>query len=175
MVTQPGFIADRGDDYLEHVDPTDIGGLYRCRTLLSSSVPVAFSSDAPYGPLSPWAVIAAAQERQTPRGVVLGGTEAIGYAQALEAYLSSPGDPGGTPRRVQIGRRAGRSHCCFPRARANCHRHQRQTSPLTWRSNPPNRFGEVPGSPIRVRLPEGTLIARSTVVHLHFRASSLAT
>ncbi|OYD61456.1 amidohydrolase family protein [Rhodococcus sp. OK302] len=103
VVTQPGFIADRGDDYLEHVDPIDIGDLYRCRTLIDSSVPVAFSSDAPYGPLSPWAVIAAAQDRRTPGGVILGGTEAIDYTQALSAYLSSQGDPGGPPRRVRIG------------------------------------------------------------------------
>lgn len=103
VVTQPGFIADRGDDYLEHVDPMDIGDLYRCRTLLDSSVPVAFSSDAPYGPLDPWVVIAAAQDRRTPRGVVLGGNETVDYEQALEAYLSGPGDPGGPPRRVQIG------------------------------------------------------------------------
>ncbi|MCJ0905405.1 amidohydrolase family protein [Rhodococcus sp. ARC_M6] len=103
VVTQPGFIADRGDDYLEHVDPMDINDLYRCRSLLDSSVPVAFSSDAPYGPLDPWTVIAAAQSRTTPADVVLGGEESVDYDSALDAYLGEPNDPGGPPRRVVVG------------------------------------------------------------------------
>ncbi|RZL22108.1 MAG: amidohydrolase [Rhodococcus sp. (in: high G+C Gram-positive bacteria)] len=103
VVTQPGFIADRGDDYLEHVAAIDHQDLYRCRSLLDASVPVAFSSDAPYGPLDPWAVIAASQARLTPAGTVLGDAETIDYNTALDAYLGRPGDPGGPPRRVEVG------------------------------------------------------------------------
>ncbi|MER2203070.1 MAG: amidohydrolase family protein [Rhodococcus sp. (in: high G+C Gram-positive bacteria)] len=103
VVTQPGFIADRGDDYLAHVAPTDIGDLYRCRSLLDSSVPVAFSSDAPYGPIDPWANIAAAQDRRTRKGFTLGGYETVDFGRALNAYLSSPGNPGGPARRIQVG------------------------------------------------------------------------
>ncbi|NKS90653.1 amidohydrolase family protein [Rhodococcus hoagii] len=60
VVTQPGFVADRGEDYRARVDERDHPDLYRCRTLLEAGVPVALSSDAPYGPLDPWAVIRAA-------------------------------------------------------------------------------------------------------------------
>jgi predicted amidohydrolase YtcJ len=103
VVTQPGFIADRGDDYLEHVAAIDHQDLYRCRSLLDAAVPVAFSSDAPYGPLDPWSVMAASQTRLTPAGTVLGGAETIDYNTALAAYLGSPEDPGGPPRRVEVG------------------------------------------------------------------------
>lgn len=103
VVTQPGFIADRGDDYLEHVDHADQQDLYRCQSLIDASVPIAFSSDAPYGPLDPWTVIEAAQRRRTPKGVVLGGNETVNAAHALDAYLSSPDDPGGPARRVSVG------------------------------------------------------------------------
>lgn len=103
VVTQPGFIADRGDDYLEHVAAIDHQDLYRCRSLLDAFVPVAFSSDAPYGPLDPWSVIAASQTRLTPAGTVLGDAETIDYDTALAAYLGRPEDPGGPPRRVEVG------------------------------------------------------------------------
>jgi predicted amidohydrolase YtcJ len=103
IVTQPGFLADRGDDFLRDVPPADRPDLYRCATLLSAGVPVALSSDAPFGPLDPWAVIAAAVTRRTPSGQVAGPGERITFAQALDAYLAPPGDPGGPPRRVGPG------------------------------------------------------------------------
>jgi predicted amidohydrolase YtcJ len=103
VVTQPGFLADRGDDFLRDVPPADRPDLYRCATLLSAGVPVALSSDAPFGPLDPWAVIAAAVTRRTPSGQVAGPGERITFAQALDAYLAPPGDPGGPPRRVGPG------------------------------------------------------------------------
>ena len=106
MVTQPGFLADRGDDFLRDVPPADRPDLYRCATLLSAGVPVALSSDAPFGPLDPWAVIAAAVTRRTPPGQVAGPGERITFAQALDAYLAPPGDPGRTaaPGRPGPGR-----------------------------------------------------------------------
>jgi len=103
VVTQPGFIADRGDDYLEHVDHADQQDLYRCQSLIDAAIPIAFSSDAPYGPLDPWTVIAAAQHRRSPKGIVLGGNETVNAARALDAYLSRSDDPGGPARRVQVG------------------------------------------------------------------------
>lgn len=103
VVTQPGFIADRGDDYLRDVDPRDLPGLYRCRSLMDASVPLALSSDAPYGPLDPWAVISAAVRRRTRSGAVVGPPERITTRSALDAYLSPAQDPGGAPRRIAIG------------------------------------------------------------------------
>jgi predicted amidohydrolase YtcJ len=103
VVTQPGFLADRGDDFLRDVPPADHPDLYRCATLLRAGVPVALSSDAPFGPLDPWAVIAAAAARRTASGQVAGPGERVAFARALDAYLAPPGDPGGPPRRVSPG------------------------------------------------------------------------
>ena len=103
VVTQPGFIADRGDDYLRDVPADDRADLYRCRRLLDAGVPVALSSDAPYGPLDPWRVMDAAVRRRTRSGAVANPDEAVPAATALAAYLSPPDDPGGPPRRVRPG------------------------------------------------------------------------
>ncbi|MDL4816333.1 amidohydrolase family protein [Actinomadura opuntiae] len=103
VVTQPGFLADRGDDYLRDVPADDHGDLYRCRSLADAGVPVGLSSDAPYGPLDPWTVIAAAAHRRTRSGAVVGAGEAIPARAALRSYLSEPGDPGGRVRRVRPG------------------------------------------------------------------------
>jgi predicted amidohydrolase YtcJ len=103
VVTQPGFLPHRGDDFLRDLPPQDRPDLYRCATLRRAGVPVALSSDAPYGPLDPWAVIAAATARRTASGQVAGPEERITFTQALDAYLAPPGDPGGPPRRVAPG------------------------------------------------------------------------
>ena len=66
-------------------------------------VPVACSSDAPYGPVDPWAVFRAAAERRTPSGRVLGASERTPVRQALQGYLSAPSDPGGPSRRIEVG------------------------------------------------------------------------
>ena len=103
IVTQPGFLTDRGDDYLRDVPATDRPDLYRCRSLLDAGIPVALSSDAPYGPLDPWTVLAAAVDRRTPAGATAGATERLDAVTALDAYLAPPHDPGGTPRRIRPG------------------------------------------------------------------------
>jgi predicted amidohydrolase YtcJ len=84
VVTQPGFLADRGDDYLRDVPPAEHDDLYRCRSLVGAGVPVALSSDAPFGPLDPWAVLAAAVHRRTRSGAVVGPDERLEPAAALE-------------------------------------------------------------------------------------------
>ncbi|WP_407446048.1 amidohydrolase family protein [Rhodococcus sp. (in: high G+C Gram-positive bacteria)] len=104
VVSQPGFLADRGDSYLRDVDPRDLGDLYRCRSLLDAGVPLALSSDAPYGPLDPWQIIEAATTRTTESGAVLGHPEILDPSQALAGFLSAADDPGGQPRTIRIGR-----------------------------------------------------------------------
>lgn len=106
VVTQPGFLPDRGDDYLREVPAADHPDLYRCRSLLAAGVPLALSSDAPYGPLDPWAVIDAAVLRHTATGATVGADERLTSADALNAYLAAPDDPGGAPRRVRVGMEA---------------------------------------------------------------------
>ncbi|WP_067888271.1 amidohydrolase family protein [Nocardia vaccinii] len=103
VVTQPGFIADRGDDYLRRVDARDLPDLYRCRSLRDAGVGLAFSSDAPYGPADPWQVIAAATVRRAPDGVVVGDGETLRASEALERYLAPLLDPGGPARAVVPG------------------------------------------------------------------------
>nr|WP_246325074.1 amidohydrolase family protein [Petropleomorpha daqingensis] len=84
VVTQPGFLADRGDDYLRDVPADEHADLYRCRSLVDAGVAVALSSDAPYGPLDPWAVLAAAVDRRTRSGAVVGPDERLTPAAALD-------------------------------------------------------------------------------------------
>ncbi len=55
VVTQPGFIADRGDDYRRELG-SELDDLYRVASLDAAGVRVVCSSDAPYGPADPWAV-----------------------------------------------------------------------------------------------------------------------
>jgi predicted amidohydrolase YtcJ len=103
VVTQPGFIADRGDDYLRDVPSEDHQDLYRCASLRSAGVPVALSSDAPYGPLDPWQVMDAAVHRRARSGSVAGPAERIPPLAALHAYLAPPERPGGPIRQVRAG------------------------------------------------------------------------
>jgi predicted amidohydrolase YtcJ len=103
VVTQPGFLADRGDDFLRDLPAEDHPDLYRCASLLRSGVPVALSSDAPYGPVSPWRVITAATTRYTASRQVAGPSERISVAEALDACLTPPEDPGGPPARIRPG------------------------------------------------------------------------
>ncbi|MGV9922549.1 amidohydrolase family protein [Nocardia rhamnosiphila] len=103
VVTQPGFLADRGDDYLRRVDPADLPDLYRCRSMAESGVGLALSSDAPYGPLDPWQVVAAAVARRTPDGRVVGPAETLRPAAALGRYLAPLRDPGGPARGIAPG------------------------------------------------------------------------
>ncbi|WP_024803580.1 amidohydrolase family protein [Nocardia sp. BMG51109] len=103
VVTQPGFLSDRGDTYRREVDPDDLPHLYPHARLLRAGVPVALSSDAPYGPVDPWTVMRSAVERSTRTGTVLGPEERVDPAVALAGYLGSPDRPGGPPRRLTPG------------------------------------------------------------------------
>jgi predicted amidohydrolase YtcJ len=103
VVTQPGFVAVRGDDYLAEVDPADVPDLWRCGSLLDAGIPVAAGTDAPFGPLDPWRAVAAAVERRTAGGSRLGSGEKLAPAPALRLFLGAPQDPGGPPRRIESG------------------------------------------------------------------------
>lgn len=103
VVTQPGFVAARGDHYLAEVEVDDRPHLWRCRSLVDAGLRVAGSTDAPFGPDDPWLAIAAAVDRRTPSGAVLGPAEGLTPSAALDLFLGDPGDPGGPPRRVEVG------------------------------------------------------------------------
>jgi predicted amidohydrolase YtcJ len=103
VVTQPSFVAERGDRYLQEVDPADQPYLYPCRSLLDAGMEVAGSTDAPFGHPDPWRAVAAAVNRRTRDGRSLGADEAVDPATALRLLLGSPERPGGPPRTVTVG------------------------------------------------------------------------
>lgn len=117
VVTQPNFVAERGDQYRTDVPAAEQDQLWRLATLLAAGVPVALSTDAPFGASDPWAAMRAAVHRQTPGGAVLNPVERISGRRALTLFLGSaenpsrprhigPGEPGdlcllaGSPQRV---------------------------------------------------------------------------
>jgi predicted amidohydrolase YtcJ len=106
VVTQPGFVLERGDRYLAEVDPADQDDLYRCASLLAAGVPVAASSDAPYSTPDPWLAMRAARDRLTAAGRPLGAGEAVSPRAALDLFLGAFDDPGGPPRRIAPGEAA---------------------------------------------------------------------
>jgi predicted amidohydrolase YtcJ len=103
VITQPVFVADRGDDYLAEVDADDVPHLYPYASLLAIGVRTAPSTDAPFGDPDPWRTLVAARDRRTPSGRTLGSGERVAVVTALAGLLSPLDDPGGVPRRVEVG------------------------------------------------------------------------
>jgi predicted amidohydrolase YtcJ len=105
VVTQPNFVAERGDEYLAEVEPDDRPHLYRCGSLLAAGIPVAAGTDAPFGRPDPWASARAAIRRRTPSGAVLGAGEAVTARRALDLFLGRPEAPA-SHRELVPGERA---------------------------------------------------------------------
>ncbi len=106
VVTQPHFIAERGDQYLQQVEQDDIPLLYRCRGFLQNGVALAAGSDAPYGSVDPWSAMRAATTRMTCSGVTMGAGERLTPLQALGLYGGDARAPGGGLRELQVGQPA---------------------------------------------------------------------
>ncbi len=106
VVTQPHFIAERGDQYRHDVSAQEQCWLYRCRSLQAHAVPVAFGSDAPFGKADPWQAMDAAVHRRCPSGAILGSDERVSPRAALDAFLGRADAPGLSTRRVHPGSRA---------------------------------------------------------------------
>lgn len=103
VVSQPGFIAERGDTYLEQVDAADQPWLYRLRGFLDAGVPLAGSTDAPFGEAQPWRAMQAAVERRSAGGRWLGQDESLSPEQALALFTSPLQAPGRGQARIAIG------------------------------------------------------------------------
>lgn len=103
VVTQPGFLRDRGDAYLEEVEAEDQPWLYRTRAFLDAGVPLAAGSDAPFGHPDPWRSMRAATSRSSASGRVLGPDERLTPDAALALFASPAEAPGAPPRRVASG------------------------------------------------------------------------
>ena len=102
VATQPNFVAERGDQYLIDVPPDEHAQLWRVASLLAAHVPVAMSTDLPFGDADSWAAMRAAVHRSTAAGVVLGADECIPALTALTMFLGSPEQPM-QPRTVEPG------------------------------------------------------------------------
>ncbi len=106
VVTQPHFIAERGDQYLRDVDADDQPLLYRGAGFLRAGVALAAGSDAPYGATDPWAAMRAAVARRTRDGAIIGADEALTPEQALALFGGDPHRPGGALRELAAGQSA---------------------------------------------------------------------
>jgi predicted amidohydrolase YtcJ len=93
VVTQPNFVAERGDQYLDEVPAAEHDQLWRVASLLEAGVPVALSTDMPFGDGDPWAAMRAAVHRTTHSGAVLGGSECVSAQTALTMFLGSAEHP----------------------------------------------------------------------------------
>ena len=102
VVTQPNFVAERGDAYLAEVDPGDREGLWRLGSLLRAGVRVALSTDFPFGHRDPWAAMRAAVSRTTASGTVLGADEAVSPLQALLLFQGTAMHPD-VPCTLEVG------------------------------------------------------------------------
>ncbi|MFC3965151.1 amidohydrolase family protein [Nocardia jiangsuensis] len=94
VVTQPGFVVANRERYRAEVDPDDLPHLYPYASLLAAGVPVLPSSDAPYGPLDPWAVMRAAASRELVPG------ERVSIRTVLDGFLHGADL---RPRTVAVG------------------------------------------------------------------------
>jgi predicted amidohydrolase YtcJ len=105
VVTQPNFVAERGDQYLADINADEHHELWRVASLMKAGVPVALSTDMPFGKADPWAAMRAAVRRTTATGAMLGADECVSAREALtmfcgtasrptEARTIEPGQPG---------------------------------------------------------------------------------
>jgi predicted amidohydrolase YtcJ len=94
VVTQPNFVAERGDQYLADVPADEHSQLWRVASLLNSAVPVALSTDMPFGHGDPWTTMRAAVYRTTLSGAVLNADECVSARIALTMFLGRSDQPG---------------------------------------------------------------------------------
>jgi len=103
VVTQPNFVAERGDSYLKALPASEAAGLYRAGSLLAAGVPLAAGTDAPFGDPDPWRAMQAAVDRRTAAGRVLGPAERLSPEAACTLFLGAAVDPAGPARRIAAG------------------------------------------------------------------------
>jgi predicted amidohydrolase YtcJ len=102
VVTQPNFVAERGDQYLADIPDAEHHELWRVASLLRAKIPVALSTDMPFGEANPWATVRAAVHRSTQTGAVLSPDECVSAREALTMFFGTSGNPN-EARRIQRG------------------------------------------------------------------------
>lgn len=102
VVTQPNFISERGDAYLDEIPENEHDYLYRVNTLIQADIPVAFGTDLPFGTPNPWLLLQAATDRRTKGNRYLGPLEKVSTEEAISRLLGSLHDPS-LMRTIEIG------------------------------------------------------------------------
>jgi predicted amidohydrolase YtcJ len=110
VVSQPNFIAERGDRYLESVAIDEQPLLYRARSFVDRGIAFAGSTDAPFGNANPWLCMQAAVQRLTLKGEVINTSEKLTSLQALGLFLGDAKEPGHSQRNLAKGEQAD---CCL--------------------------------------------------------------
>ena len=90
VVSQPAFVAWRGDKYLREVEEPLREWLYPLRDLRRAGVTVAAGSDAPVAPLDPRIGLDGAVRRTTRGGGIVAAGQALDERDALDLYTSAP-------------------------------------------------------------------------------------
>jgi predicted amidohydrolase YtcJ len=85
IVTHPSFVEAHGDRYLADPDLAPHHWLYRLASWSRAGVPLAFGSDAPFGPADPLTALRDAARRRTAAGATIGSHEALTGDAALRA------------------------------------------------------------------------------------------
>jgi predicted amidohydrolase YtcJ len=101
VVTQPHFVAERGEQYRAEVPAEDLPDLWRLRSLLEAGVATAAGTDAPFGGADPWHVMRASTRRAS-LGFNPGRGEEIGATAAIRLFLGAPAFPA-APRVIAQG------------------------------------------------------------------------
>lgn len=102
IVTNPGFIRERGDQYRQDLSAEELRDLYRCSSLIEAGVASAAGTDAPFCDPNPWLTIAAAVNRRTLSGEVIGPAERLDPLRALQLFIGRADRPE-LARPVEVG------------------------------------------------------------------------
>ena len=106
VVTQHGFLYERGDVYAREVDLQDQPWLYRGQGFIDAHVPLGGGTDAPFGAADPWRSIQAAARRKTESDQVLEPRESLLPEKALALFTTPAEAPGGASRHIAPGHAA---------------------------------------------------------------------
>ena len=107
VASQPAFLSQLGDGFLEAFGSDRAEYLYPFRSLLDAGIGLAFSSDAPVVTASPWLGMRDAVIRATESGTLIGQREALTARQAFEGYtVGASTGWGGAVGSLEAGRPA---------------------------------------------------------------------
>ena len=106
IVTQPGFVTERGAEYFETVEADDLASLYRLGSFVAAGIPLAAGTDAPFGSPDPWTGVAAAVNRAVGDGRRLGEGEQLTPERALALFLGPSVRPAAPPPEIRPGMEA---------------------------------------------------------------------